>query len=325
MNLSPFVSPAEELSGEREERLRNAENLIQFGVPFLDDAMIGIGKNDLVVIAARSGAGKSELATHVALTNALKRKRVYFLALEAERREIPRRMLFKIMARKFYANRAFNQGERPNYHHWYMGRQEALFAPYYEAAAAELKSFDTLKVFYRGAEFGLTQLHSIFATIKGEADLLVLDHLHYVDFADDNENRAHKEAVKEIRDLALLHGIPVILVAHIRKADRRNPNPVPDLEDIHGSSDIFKIATKAVIIAPARDQAVQPGSKTHRFPTYMRTAKCRQDGSLQWFCAVTAFDLSRGEYEPRYALGNHNAKGEWITLEEAPFWAKGLV
>ena len=143
--------------------------------------------------------------------------------------------------------------------------------------------------------------------------------------ADENENRAHKEAVKEIRDMALLHSIPVVLVAHVRKGDRRNPSPVPDLEDIHGSSDIFKISTKAIMLAPAKDQDVTPGTRSHRFATYMRIAKCRQDGSLTWLCGLTAFDMSRSEYDERYALGTHDSKGQWQPAAEIPFWAKGAM
>lgn len=321
MSLSPFVTLSEELNGEREERLLNAENPLTFGISFLDDSLLGVFKNDLVLIAGRSGQGKSEVALHVSLTNAAKGKRVYHLALEAEKREIARRMLYKAMAREFYSALVRPAG-RPNYLHWYAGKQEQLLEPFYEKAKQKLSNYNNLQVFYRGAEFGLKELRMIFASIKGRADLLVLDHLHYMDFADENENRAHRDAVKEIRDLALLHNVPVILVAHIRKADRRNPIPVPDMEDIHGSSDIFKIATKAITMAPAKDQDVQGGTKTFRFPTYFRLAKCRQDGGLQWFCGLTSFDMSKGSYDENYVIGNFNGEGKWQTATETPFWAK---
>ncbi len=321
MNMTPFVTLHEELTGEKEDRLANAKGALTFGNAFLDDALIGLFKNDLMVIAGRSGQGKSELAIHISLANALAGKRVYHLALEAEKKEIPRRMLFKQMAREFYAANMYPQ-IRPNYLQWYAGRQEDLLAPYYQKAADSLKAYDNLKIFYRGSEFGMKEIKTIFASIKGQADLLCLDHLHYVDASDENENRAYKEIVKDIRDLALLHNIPVILVAHVRKRDQRNPNPLPDLEDIHGSSDIFKIATKAVIIAPARDQTVVAGTKAYRFPTYVRLAKCRLDGSLQWFCGLTTFDMSKGEYDPSYVVGNFNHDGEWQNAPEKPFWAK---
>lgn len=320
MNLTPFVTPAEEMKGEREERLANAERVIKFGVPFLDDALLGIAKNDLVLIAARSGNGKSELATHISLVNAMEGKTVYHLALEAERREITRRMLYKRMSKRFY-EQVVRTGGKPNYLHWYMGKQEAMLGHLHESAAEDLENYSSLKIYYRGTDFGMKELSDIFASIKGKADLLTLDHLHYVDFADENENRAHKQAVKEIRDLALLHSIPVILVAHIRKTDRRFAMPVPDLEDIHGSSDIFKIATKAIMIAPAKDQDVLPGTSTYRFPTYMRIVKCRQDGSLPWFTGLTAFDISTGEYDAKYELGSHDGEGRWKRSPEKPFWA----
>lgn len=321
VNLSPFVKLHEELEGEREERLKNAEGAVSFGMSFLDDAMLGLFKNDLMLITARAGAGKSEIATHISLTNALQGRRVYHLALEAEKREITRRMLFKVMAREFYKSGPMYSPQKPNYLHWYAGRQEKLLEPYYAKAAEHLKAYHNLDIYYRGSEFGLKDIKSIFASIKGKADLLTLDHLHYVDAMSENENMAYKEIVKDIRDLALIYNIPVILVAHIRKADRRNPIPVPDLEDIHGTSDIFKIATKAVSIAPAKEHSVTAGTKTYRFPTYVRLAKCRLDGSLQWYCGLTTFDMSKGEYDPQYTLGNFNSAGEWQDETEKPFWA----
>lgn len=321
INPTPFLTLNEQIDDEKLERMKNAENKLTFGISFLDDALIGIFKNDLVLVAGRSGGGKSEMAFHIALMNAIRGRRVYHLALEAEPKEGARRMLYKTMARMYYAERQCGI-ERPSYIRWYAGLQEDLFEPFYDRAASELKAYDNLKMFYRGSDFGMKELNQIFMSIKGKADLLVLDHLHYVDFPDDNENRAHKDAVKEIRNLALLHSIPVVLVAHIRKGDRRNPSPVPDMEDIHGSSDIFKIATKAIMLAPARDQSVTEQTKSYRFPTYLRVAKCRQDGSLNWFVGLTSFDISKGEYDEQYVLGEFNYAGEFSPLNQTPFWAK---
>ncbi len=324
INLTPFQTMSEQLKGEAEERLANAAQSCSFGISFLDDALKGIFKNDLILLAGRSGQGKSEIALHISLTNAMKGKRVFHLALEAEPKEIARRMLFKKMAKLFYANRfVSNQDQRPSYISWYAGEQEELLGPFHEKASKELENYTSLKIFYRGEDFGLKELEQIFMSIKGQADLLCLDHLHYLDLADENENRAHKEAVKLIRNLALTHGIPVLLVAHIRKADRRNPSPVPDLEDVHGSSDVFKIATKAIMIAPAKDQAVSQETKAFRFPTYFRIAKCRQDGSLGWFAGLTSFDISRGEYDEHYVLGEFAPDGGFVQITQKPFWAKG--
>lgn len=317
-----FSSLTEQLDGEREERIKNAKDRLSFGISFLDDALVGIFKNDLVLLAGRSGQGKSEVALHISLTNAKSGKRVVHLALEAEPREVGRRMLFKLMARKFYSARPMSE-RKPSYIRWYAGEQEDLLAPYYESSVKELRSFEKLSVLYRGVDFGLDQLRQIFVAKKGEADLVVCDHLHYFDYQDENENRAHKEIVKTINELAKEYSVPVVLVSHIRKSDKRYSSPVPDLEDIHGSSDIFKIATKAIFIAPAKDQMVTPETKTHRFPTYFRIGKCRQDGSLNWFIGLTSFDVSKGDYDQEYVLGEFNQKNEFVRIEKKPFWAKG--
>ena len=76
-NLSKF---SEGIKNEREERLKNAKENLSFGVPFLDDSLGGIYKNDLILFGAKTGIGKTQLATLVAKKNAGLNKRVHFFA-----------------------------------------------------------------------------------------------------------------------------------------------------------------------------------------------------------------------------------------------------
>jgi replicative DNA helicase len=55
-----------------------------FGVTYLDAALKGICPNDLILIGATSGAGKTELCAQIARINAKLGKRVNYIALEAE-------------------------------------------------------------------------------------------------------------------------------------------------------------------------------------------------------------------------------------------------
>ena len=55
---------------EEMEKLRSeSRNRLHFGIKFLDDSLRGIAIHDLVIIASKTGIGKSELMTQIAREN----------------------------------------------------------------------------------------------------------------------------------------------------------------------------------------------------------------------------------------------------------------
>ena len=128
--------------------------------------------------------------------------------------------------------------------------------------------------------------------------------------------------MKRVRDCSLSTGVPVILVAHLRKRDRTRKAVVPDVDDFHGSSDITKIATACVLVAAApKDPTCAPLPWV--WPTYMHVAKDRMEGSTTRYIAQTAFDARSAGYREEYLLGR--AVGErWEELPTAewPRWAR---
>lgn len=308
----------------KQVRAFNRESILKFGVRYLDDALGGILKTDVIIVTGLSGGGKSELVTHIAMVNALSGKNVYKFSLEAERDEDSTRIGFKLLAQRFYQDRIFSE-EKPNYLEWILGRQDHLFSKYEGEVAEELKALKNLKVIYRDESFSIEDFEKCLMSAKHDADLIILDHLHFLDFDDENENRAYKKIVKQIRHLGLVYEKPIILVAHIRKRDRRYSPIVPDVEDIHGSSDIFKAATRAIAIAPAFDQVLSEGN-SYRFPTYIKTGKVRQDGSRSRYCGLVVFNARENAYEENYKIGTISSDGrEWTECNQdnRPFWAKG--
>lgn len=318
-NISQYTTLFQEAWEEREHREKDSKEKLSFGVSYLDDALIGICKKDLVVIAGRSGQGKSELALHISMTNALAGKKVVHIALEAEKYEVTRRMLFKKLAKDFYEDKTRFTKEKPNYARWYDYQQESIIERYYNDALTELKKADGLKILYRPEEFGLQQLSTVFATFKnGDADLIVLDHLHYMDIADDaRENTAYNEIIKTVRNLALSYSIPVVCVAHIRKKAFGDKNIVPEMEEIHGSSDIYKVATKVVTIAPGDSTGIDHTS----FPTYMKACKNRSNGAVTRYIGLTIFNIAECAYNETYMVGKQ-INSEFIPETIPPDWAK---
>jgi replicative DNA helicase len=93
-NLKRF---RDRVTEERLQRTQQGASCLTFGVQFLDEAVGGIYSNDLVLYGAKTGIGKTQLATITAMANAANGKRVHFFALEAEQHEIERRIKYQIL------------------------------------------------------------------------------------------------------------------------------------------------------------------------------------------------------------------------------------
>ena len=315
-----FKPSSSRLVGERVERLKNAEAILTFGVPYLDHSLGGITRGDLVLLGAKSGVGKTSLATITALANCQQNRRVHYFALEAEEREIERRMKFQIIADLYYSTRMRRIPIR--YQDWYNGLlDEELGSLEDEAERTLTDALANLSTYYRNESFTSADFREQFEAITGETDLVILDHFHYIDDDDKDENKSAKHSVKQIRDCVLRARKPVIIVAHVRKSDRRNDTLIPTLEDFHGSSDIPKIATKAIMIAPAYDV---PSPDSHLWPTYVMAAKCRTDMSVTRYASLLLYNTRQNNYDPGYTLGRLTDGGRLfaeLPHADLPFWS----
>lgn len=315
-----FIASPERLNGEREERLADGPRMLEFGVQYFDDAMAGIAPYDLILVGAPSGVGKTEFATGIALHNCALGKRAHYFALEAEDREIERRIKFRLLSDMFHEQR-----RRGNlrYIDWRIGRADHLVADLEPVADMELRRITrNLRTFYRVRSFGSADFLRHLDEIREETDVVVLDHFHVMDNEDDNETRGHKKAIQAIHDAALEAGKPVVVVAHLRKKDRKSAPLVPELDDFHGASDIAKMATKAITLAPAYEL---PGAKPHLWNTYARIAKCRQESAVTRYAALLVFDSHRNSYEREYTIGRLSDGGTTfsdLSYEDTPHWAR---
>lgn len=316
-----FKPVGDRLATERADRLAQRDRILSFGVKFLDLALGGIFPHDLVLIGAKTGIGKTALASSIALANARNGKRVHYFALEAEDREIERRIKFQLLS-EMVRRDSPREAARLNFLDWYVGRLDSLTGRFEEAADKALgDALKNLHTYYRTAEFFAEHFEAMVREIESQTDLVILDHLHYVDSTDTNENRGHKTIVKKIRDVALSIGKPVVVVAHIRKGDRRSTRLVPDIEDFHGSSDVPKMATKAIMLAPAHDQSTDSPT---RWPTYMHPVKCRFDGSRTRYVGLLYYDARANAYDGHFMLGRLSPGGdEWeaTASDKLPEWA----
>lgn len=311
---------------EKERRLLDAKSTLSFGVQFLDEAFRKILPNDLILVGAQSGAGKTELAKIIAQHNARAGKQVYGFFLEAEEGEVERRIKFGMLAERWRAANPHAEKGLVNYADWRLGELEQLLAPWEAEVEQEFtEHYGTLHTYYRmTTDFGIRELEREILAIKDTAELIILDHIHYVDLDGDDrvENAAMKRLVKKLRHLSLALNIPIICVAHLNKA--AEASLVPGQKDYHGSSDIVKIATKAIMLARASGVSTTDSNATDS-PTFVRIVKTRIDsGGLLTHTALCFFDVETSSYRPDYALGKLNLNAtKWKPLEERwPRWAR---
>lgn len=327
---SRFMASPERAALEREERLAQAGNIMQYGVTFFDEALGGIASNDLVVVGAKTGSGKTQLVTQIALSNAMAKKRVSFFALEAENHEIERRIKYHLLTRAFLSDKKGTQFDRGmlNYADWRLGRLEKELGPHEAVVQNHMdKTMSTLQTYYRvSGHFGVQELEKSLVKAAKRSDLIVLDHFHYVDTDGQNENAEAKAITKTLRDVVLSNGVPIVVVAHLRKTQGGRSAPLmPGVEDFHGSSDLVKIATTAILIGPARGITTESNAFEGAYPTYMRIGKCRLDGSRLYHVGVGLFEPVTGRYRDKYAVGYFNGtETEWhcVNPEKRPRWAK---
>ncbi len=301
---------------EIQTRIKRGQNVLKFGIKYLDDATKGIFPADLILLGARSGAGKTQICCEILDANVLAGKRVLYVALEAELHEIEHRLKFKIFMDIMRSGKTFDPIE---YDLWILGHYVDQYAEQ-EAQAIKIfiEKYKTGFVQYKADKYDIYDLIETVTYASDQVDLIIIDHVHYFDFTEDlNDNKAIKQIAQTARQLALENNKPLILVAHLRKTDKFNKELAPDMDEFHGSSDLAKIATKIITIAPGKD--IRDGS----YETFLRIPKNRFNGSSSKLAARVFFSQKGEGYEDSYELGWANQE-EFKPIDQAayPRWAR---
>lgn len=318
-----FRSAAVRVLGERAQRQQLSARQMRYGVPYLDDVFRAILPVDTILLGAETGLGKTELALNVATANVRAGNRVGYFALEAEENELEMREKHRWLSRQIYLRRIAGSRDLP-FVDWYLGKCDDLVSPELDAEADAwiAEHLAGLMTYYRGRIFGAKELTSAIEASHRDLDMIVVDHLHYVDARDDqDENRALTETLTRIRELTLEVKKPMLVVAHMRKKDERLKQIVPTLGDFHGTSNLTKIATHVITIARAEIES----PKWYLAPTYMVGLKDRRAGAMP-LVALSMYDKRTRVYEDTYTLGRlTKGRTAWEQLKpvDAPSWARG--
>ena len=299
---------------------------MSFGVKFLDESLLGIQRNDLILLGGLSGGGKTELATHIALSNAKNGKRVVYFALEAEKYEIEMRIIYKHKVSNYLKS---GGTIFTNYDRWMSG-----MAPHLDDVLSGLddEKFD-LRTRYPNGDYGINEFITDYNEVVHNSDLIILDHIHYFDLESDNENKEYKKIIKTIRNEVLNNGKPMIVVSHIKKRDRRYPTIVPDQEDFHGTSDLVKISTKSITLSPQNDFRIMKKdvagnnseiTTSNGYFTFIRAVKNRRNGSALRHTGAIIYDANLNTYSSGYYIGHQKTENNEVLFQvddRAPWWA----
>ena len=302
---------SEDLIDERKHRLEKIKTL-PYGVKFLDDSLGGFTSSELVLVGSKTGFGKSQFCSILAEANAKAGNKGLFIALEAEAKEVGRRIKFRYLCQ--YYNVEHNNKFALSYGKWRQGKLENELGKYEDAVNKDLVKFsDNLIIQYRTNDIDSDKLAGLITQHK-DLSYIILDHLHYVDMVEPNENMGLKKIIKAIRKANLEFGIPLIVVTHLRKTNKKFDTLTPALEDIHGTSDIAKESTTAILFSPSSDL-----DHEHLANTYFHIPKSRfSDARI--YTARLRFNKILSRYEDEYELGKHNDSMKFEFPKYYPEW-----
>lgn len=317
-----FQSSAVRMRHEAAERYAEGERTLSWGVDFLDDCLVTLARKELVMIGASTGVGKTEIARIIGKHNAAQGKVVHGFFLEAEEDEIERRTKYGMLLECYTRGGGLFDPKEINYIQWRLGRCRATLDRYAdEVEAAYEATYSTFHTYYRSRQgFGAKDLEREILDIYKTADMILVDHLQYLDIdAAKNEVAETTALVKTMRDMTLTLGVPIVCIVHLVK----NPSDglTPTIPDLYGAGNVSKIATTIVTMAPYRDfdfACVAPDGA----PTLIQAQKYRLGGERAAYAGVAFYQRDLGAYASPYCLGTLNSSRTKWTSSHAriPRW-----
>lgn len=326
--LKDWVDFGQAWEREKNERLLiDYNSLCIYGIRPLDSFLFRIGKDELVVIGAETGSGKSEIGLNIAIQNAKEGKRVAFYYLEGGWKEAIQRIKWREISNRYYKTYT-DQGINMDFKRWvYNALPYQLLEDIEKEISEELcGDFKENLYFYPiNEDFTVeTFMMSLMSfnellTHSLDLDLVIIDHLQYFSLTKaENEITEITKILREVKSITTRYSTPIILISHLRKRGKNSGLPVH--EDFYGSGNIAKIANTAIMISPATDK---DNLSTNIYPTYFRIVKSRT-GVRSNYAFLTDFNLETRSYGKTYQIYKVNSMGEVseepLMSDELPRW-----
>ena len=321
-NFPKFINVSEALK-RADERRKNIDpnSLCKYPLKCLNDFLFGMLPSELVVIGADAGVGKSQIAEDIAWINAKDKKKVYLISLEGDKDEVINRWKWKIICQQYYSDFEWmSRGIRMAYA-LYVSNQIKGIEQLEQRAEEEIRSLQGyLEIFDRTVNFDVSTLVQQILSIKDDAQLIVIDHLHYFSLVDaENEATQISRIMRTIKDLTERYSIPVVLISHLRK--KAKDRGVPDNEDFMGSSNIAKVASTAIVLSTLYEE-----NRESEYATIVRITKNRQ-GIRSDIGFLTMFQLFKKEYNDDYRFVKIDSfnRLELLKEQEIPKWCQSFL
>lgn len=202
----------------------------------------GFAKQDLTLIAARPGMGKTEVGLHIAYENAKNGVPILYVSLEMSKQQLSKRIITKIINNeigehfdnKRLKDKNFTTKDIENIKH-----ASKLFQtmPFYILDSADLK-----------CENMLLKIASL--KRKHKIELSILDHLHLIQH--ENQKLLGEEAVgrvgRECKKIAKHCDIPFIALAQLNRSVEIRSNKRPNNGDLRQSGQLEQDADNTIFL-----------------------------------------------------------------------------
>lgn len=224
----PHVSEFEE---EAAELVKTAGKIRGYatGLHKFDRLLMGMEPGDLIVISGATGEGKSMLALNMAVGAIMSPQNAEFLA--KQKRPHISTLIFSLEMTQAQATARLTQIVN-------------------DSSAKD--TLNAMPIFFYGSNEApsLAILDQAMATCRAEhgLDLVIIDHLHYFSRSQDNETAEIGHLVREIKRLAKVYGVPILLLAHTRKMPAGAKRGAPSMDDLRSSSFIAQDADQVIIV-----------------------------------------------------------------------------
>lgn len=202
----------------------------------------GFAKKDLIVIGARPGMGKTEIALHIAYENAKNGIPILYISLEMGKEQLAKRLITKILNSEFeysfdnkrLKDKKLNEIDKEQIRH---ASKLLKTMPIYILDSADLKCENMLMKIT-----ALKRRHKI--------ELAILDHLHLV--SHENTRLLGEEAVgrvsRECKKVAKALDIPFIALCQLRREVENRANKRPNNSDLRQSGQIEQDADCTIFL-----------------------------------------------------------------------------
>jgi len=260
-----------------------------------------------------------------------KNDRVVVYALEAHKRELEQRLLYRRICDRFFAMEPRDRPRIPtgfiNYPDYHRGfLDSALEKLERDVYPAHWDSVKNIEFVYPGGSFTADNLAlDIEDRMNDGVKYFIVDHLHHMEHGD-NELKGLKSTMALCERVINEQKTSLVFASHLRKADRFRPE-FPDEHELHGSSEISKRATSVILMGPSRKN--QFGASDHQIPTLMHYSKYRLEGGVKTAYGLHFFDTHSRSYSVEYIVMKQAFDDRGRQTFEAiadqkqrPVWAK---